>query len=193
MGKSSAPPSELLEAARRLEEVLEHFAKLARAIEKEPLSSRKSLDRAGTSLAKIADTEEELPVAMSGLMSALNALRQRHEEQTEAVKRRAEEIRERSEIYRGLLERLRALVEDAARINARMSELAASEKGKDELAADLDVVLGELGALGDATDALEHESKELRFEDLGREADGLSTQLGTAKSKLARLKKDLSR
>jgi chromosome segregation ATPase len=193
MAKPSTPTSQLLEAARLLEEELEQFAKLARAIEKEPLSSRKSLDRAGTSLAKIADSEDRLPAAMAALMGALNELRRRHEEQTEAVKRRAEEIRVRGELYRSLLERMSSVVAEASGINARLTDLSAGGRGKEELIADLDGVLLEIGRLTESSDALREEARELRFEDVGRQADGLGEQLGQARSKLSRLKKDLAR
>jgi methyl-accepting chemotaxis protein len=193
MGKSSAPPSELLEAARELEEELERFGKIARELEKEPLSSRKSLDRAGGSLARIADIEDGLAPAMSKLMAALNALRTRHEQQTENIKRRAEEIRQRSEVYRGLLERLGELLERTGTMNERLSTLSSGDKGKDELVAELESFLAQIGELTDATEALQRECKEVRFEDVAKQADGLSTQLGNARSKLARLQKELSR
>jgi SMC interacting uncharacterized protein involved in chromosome segregation len=182
-----------MEAARLLEAELEEFAKHTRAIEKEPLSSRKSLDRAGASLGKIADSEDRLPAAMGALTTALGKLRQRHEEQTEIVRRRAEEIRQRTEVYRLLLERMGALVARAAEMNGHLTSISTEDKEKDQLVAELDGVLQEIGALTDATGALKAEAKQQTFEDVAREADGLADQLGAAKSKLARLKKDLAR
>src|SRR5688572_20714209 len=159
MSKSS-PPSELMEAARLLEAELEEFAKHTRAVEKEPLSSRKSLDRAGTSLSKIADSEERLPAAMGALMGALSALRRRHEEQTEVVRRRAEEIRQRTEVYRSLLERMGGLVAGAGEMNEQLTRINAEGKAKEELVAELDAVLREIGRLSDATDELRAEAKQ---------------------------------
>jgi chromosome segregation ATPase len=190
---SKTQESPLVEAARALEGELERFAKIARELEKEPLSSRKSLDRAGGQLAKIADLEQSLGPAMGALMSALNGLRERHEAQGESIKRRAEEIRERAVVFQELMDRLAELVERTSALNASLGGITNGDRGKDELIAELDRVLEQLGELTGATDLLKRDARERSFDDLAKQAESHSDQLDAVRSKLARFKKEFSK
>ena len=189
---ATSPPSELVEAARGLEEQLEHFAKLARIVEKEPLNSRRSLERAGESLSKVAESDHALNAAMQKLMTALTALRQRHMAQVAAVERRSEVIRERSEQYGRLLERMASLGLVAGEVNAAMGAVVAANPDKSALAGEMESVLEKMAELISASEALEKEAEAQSFEDVGKEAGALRGSLAKGRQKLVQLRKDLA-
>jgi hypothetical protein len=185
------PPSDLIQAASGLEEELDRFAKLSRAIEKEPLNSRKSLERAADSLSSVAASDEALQIAMRTLMAALTALRERHEGQTKVVQERAEEIRQRGEAYKELLGKLATLGANAGEVNSEMITLANGNEDKGAIAGVLDAVLEKMSGLAKSVEEFQQECTEKHFEDIEREADTLRAQLVKGRSKLAQLQKDL--
>ena len=76
MSKASVPPSPFLESARALEDELEQFARLTRTLEKEPLSSRKSIERGETIAEPLRKTAvfPSMVVQMIGVGEATGAL-----------------------------------------------------------------------------------------------------------------------
>lgn len=189
-----APVSELIQAATQLEAELDGFAKLTRLVEKEPLTSRRSLERASATLSQVATTDERLGPAMRGLMTALDGLRARHQVQADALAVRAEEVRVRSEAYAGLLDRLSALGARAAELNTALVEVTASEEAsRGDLVAKIDAALAKMAEVSEAVASLRRDCREQRFEDVEREVDRLEGQLTGARNKLLKLQRELAR
>jgi hypothetical protein len=196
--RDKSPSSELVAAAEALESQLTRFESLADQLRKSPLNSEKSLERASKLLRDVAEQDQVLNASVSALVAAVTAARDRQQTQAEAVNARAQELQQRAETFKSLLERYGALGQSAAELNQRMQEFAAqrSQAQTPEQNAEL---LGTLDALNERMVQVAEEAQsvtkladEQDFSDVGRQADSLRQQLLSARNKLGLLRKGLA-
>jgi uncharacterized protein YoxC len=191
--------SELVAAAEALEAQLTRFESLAEQFRKAPLNSEKSLERASKLLRDVAEQDQQLNTSVSALVAAVTATRNRQQVQAESVNERAQELQQRAETFKTLLERYGALGQSAAELNQRMQEFAAQRSKSQEtggqnteLIGILDALNERMGQVADEAQAVTGLAEEQDFTDIGRQADSLRQQLLSARNKLQLLRKGLA-
>lgn len=195
--RDKSPSSELVVAAEALETQLKRFEALAEQLRKTPLNSEKNLERASKLLRDVAEMDQQLNGSVSALVTAVTASRDRQHAQAEAVNAYAQELQNRAETFRALLERYGALGQSAAELNQRMQEFATrrSEAQTDEqnaeLVSTLDALSERMGQVAEEAQAVTRYAEEQDFSDVGRQADSLRQQILSARNKLNLLRKGL--
>ncbi|HYH96479.1 hypothetical protein [Hyalangium sp.] len=196
--RDKSPSSELVAAAEALDAQLTRFESLADQFRKSPLNSEKSLERASKLLQDVAEQDQQLNASVSALVAAVTATRDRQQVQAESVNARAQELQQRADTFKSLLDRYGALGQSAAELNQRMQEFAAQRaqaqtaEQSTEVLATLDALNERMGQVADEAQAVTRLSEEQDFTDIGRQADSLRQQLLSARNKLQLLRKGLS-
>lgn len=197
--RDKSPTSELVAAAEALEAQLNRFESLADQFRNAPLNSEKSLERASKLLRDVAEQDQQLNASVSALVAAVTAARDRQQTQAESVNARAQELQQRAETFKTLLERYGALGQSAAELNQRMQEFAAQRSKSQatgeqnaELIGILDALDERMGQVADEAQAVTGLAEEQDFTDIGRQADSLRQQLLSARNKLSLLRKGLA-
>jgi cytochrome c556 len=199
MSKRDKPPSsELTTAAEALDAQMRRFEALADQLRKAPLDSEKSLERASKLLREVAEQDRVLNEAVSALVAAVSAARERQHTQAEAVNARAQELEQRAETFKALLERYGALGRSAAELNQWMQDFAArraeatTAEQNAELLTRLDALQERMGQVADEAHAVTQLADAQDFTDIGRQAESLRQQILSARNKLGLLRKGLS-
>lgn len=199
MSKRDKSTSELVTAAEALEAQLTRFESLAEQFRKAPLNSEKSLERASKLLRDVAEQDQQLNASVSALVAAVTATRDRQQQQAESVNAHAQELQQRAETFKTLLERYGALGQSAAELNQRMQEFAArrsQSQGTGEQNKELIDILENLDKsmekVAEEAQRVTGLAEEKDFTDIGRQADSLRQQLLSARNKLNLLKKGLA-
>jgi uncharacterized protein YoxC len=197
--RDKSPTSELVAAAEALEAQLTRFESLSEQFRKAPLNSEKSLERASKLLRDVAEQDQQLNASVSALVAAVTATRDRQQKEAESVNARAQELQQRAETFKTLLERYGALGQSAAELNQRMQEFAAQRtksqgtaEQNTELIGILDALDERMGQVADEAQAVAGLAEEQDFTDIGRQADSLRQQLLSARNKLNLLRKGLA-
>ncbi|MBN1208888.1 MAG: hypothetical protein JXB05_28780 [Myxococcaceae bacterium] len=196
--RDKAPSSQLVAAAEALETQLARFESLAEQLRKAPLNSEKALERASKLLRDVAEMDQQLNASVGALVTAVTAARDRQHTQAEAVNARAQELQERADTFKTLLERYGALGTSAAELNQRMQEFAArraqAQPGEQsaELTGSLDALAERMGQVAEEAEAVTRLAEEKDFNDVGQQADSLRQQILSARNKLNLLRKGLS-
>ena len=183
----------LAAAAEDLDRELSRYEALAARIQHERLDSEKNLQRAARVLSELDSSEVRLGEHLRALVDAISTTRARQETQSEAVRVRAEQIRQRTESLTQLRERWVGLGAAAGEVNRLLQQVAvaARESGAevriDEMAfREVEERLGQLAAdSGDLARAAQAEE----FVDLGTQAESLRLQLLSARNKFLLLKR----
>ncbi|MCE9671563.1 hypothetical protein LY474_27525 [Myxococcus stipitatus] len=196
MSKRDKPQdSELVTAARSLDEALERFEALAGQLEQAPLQSEKHLERASAALKSLADMDEDLRLRVGALVSAISRVRDRQQAQAEAVHQRAQALQARTEVFKDLLVRYGALGQSAGELNVRMQEFAqqrqqaATPESKVALGEAFQALQARMTEVADEAQALMRSAEESDFGDIARQADSLRQQLLSARNKMTLLQK----
>lgn len=196
--RDKTPSSELVAAAEALDAQLSRFESLADQFRKAPLNSEKNLERASKLLKDVAEQDQHLNAAVSALVAAVTKTRDRQQTQAESVNARAQDLQQRAEAFKVLLERYGALGQSAAELNQRMQEFAAqrakaqtSEQNAEVLGI-LDALNERMGQVAEEASAVTKLGEEQDFTDIGRQADSLRQQLLSARNKLQLLRKGLA-
>jgi hypothetical protein len=182
------PEGDLVCAASALDAELRRFEALAREAEREPLRSRKSLDRAADRLGEVIEAEERLKPLLQALLAAMADVSERHRAQGDAVQAHAHALKERRELFAALVERYAEVGREASAVNAFALDVTrgAREAGAAEIEpAAVEAVRERLAALAVRAESLWREATELEFEDLAREAESLRHQILAAVNKLS--------
>lgn len=196
--RDKSPSSELVAAAEALESQLTRFESLADQLHKSPLNSEKSLERASKLLRDVAEQDQVLNASVSALVAAVTAARDRQQTQAEAVNARAQELQQRAETFKSLLERYGELGKSAAELNQRMQEFAAKRaqaqtpEQNAELVGTLDALNERMVQVAEEAQSVTKLAEEQDFTDVGRQADSLRQQLLSARNKLGLLRKGLA-
>ncbi|KFE66025.1 hypothetical protein DB31_1090 [Hyalangium minutum] len=196
--RDKSPSSELVAAAESLDAQLTRFESLADQFRKAPLNSEKNLERASKLLRDVAEQDQQLNAAVSALVAAVTKTRDRQQTQAESVNARAQELQQRAEAFKALLERYGALGQSAAELNQRMQDFAAqrakaqSSEQNAEVLGILDALNQRMGEVAEEASAVTKLGEEQDFTDIGRQADSLRQQLLSARNKLQLLRKGLA-
>src|SRR5262249_19843481 len=121
--------SDLVIAAEAFDEELESFSRLTDAARRAPLNSQKNLQRAARVFQDISEAEQRLASAAQVLVGALASARERQQGQADSLEAIAKEFNARTELAGQLLQQYAELGQDAAKLNQRMQEIAASQSG----------------------------------------------------------------
>ncbi len=198
MSKRDKSHSELVAAAEALDSQLTRFESLADQFRKAPLDSEKSLERASKLLRDVAEQDQVLNASVSALVAAVTAARDRQQANAESVNAHAQELQQRAETFKSLLERFGALGQSAAELNQRMQEFAAqrakaqSSEQNAEIISTLDALNERMGQVAEEAQSVTQLAEEQDFTDIGRQAESLRQQLLSARNKLGLLRKGLA-
>ena len=196
--RDKTPSSELVAAAESLDAQLTRFESLAEQFRKSPLNSEKNLERASKLLRDVAEQDQQLNASVSALVAAVTKTRDRQQVQAESVNARAQELQQRAEAFKVLLERYGALGQSAAELNQRMQDFATQRakvqtpEQNTEVLGILDALNERMGQVADEAQAVTQLGEEQDFTDIGRQADSLRQQLLSARNKLQLLRKGLA-
>lgn len=196
--RDKTPSSELVAAAEALDAQLTRFESLAEQFRKAPLNSEKNLERASKLLKDVAEQDQHLNAAVSALVAAVTKTRDRQQTQAESVNARAQDLQQRAEAFKVLLERYGALGQSAAELNQRMQDFATqrakaqSSEQNAEVLGILDALNQRMGEVAEEASAVTKLGEEQDFTDIGRQADSLRQQLLSARNKLQLLRKGLA-
>jgi chromosome segregation ATPase len=200
MGRPNRPPAgPLVSAAEAFEGSLVRFAALAQALGAARLDSQRGLERAAEVLQGVADCEQELQADAQGLTAALAQVRTQQQQQADAISARAQELKERTEVFAGLMSRFEALGRDTAALNATAQELAAGKRTADEMVRDaalltgLDDLQARMTTATAVAEALTADARSADFDDLSRRVDSLRQQILATRNKLGLLREALGR
>jgi hypothetical protein len=181
------PQRSLLDAAEKLDAILDAYQRAAHGFLELKLDSRKSVARAAEGLQQIARIDGELSAEVGRLVGAIAQLRDGQESTAEAVQRRALEVLERKGALESLLGRLEELASEVRELGGMVPEnrqLTAEELGR----------VGErIGELSDGALAFATEAQTRGFDDLAAEGQGLRQQLLAVKNRTARMERSTPR
>ncbi|MCY1046690.1 hypothetical protein OV208_35630 [Corallococcus sp. bb12-1] len=200
MSKRDTPsPSELVSAAQALDAELLRFEALSGQLQDAPLTSEKHLERASRTLKELADLDDALRMRVGALVQAITGVRTRQQTQADAVNARAQELQQRTEVFKDLLTRYGGLGQSAADLNGRMQQFSALRQQESRTAeedAQLTAVFTSLqermAEVADEAATLAGAADADHFSDIARQADSLRQQLLSARNKLGLLHQSLS-
>jgi hypothetical protein len=180
-------PGPLATAAAAVESALERFEQLGGGVEREPLDTEKSLRRAAQGLDAVQAADARLGEELRALVTTLAPAQERQQVRAEAVRQKADELRARSESLATLLRGWEAIGSAAAQVNRLVQTFRERHEADGALVFDADehaAVDEQLAGLGANAERLAEAAEAQGFPDLGRQADGLRTQLAAARNKL---------
>jgi len=185
--------SGLAAAAEALEIELRRYEELATSLQGAKLVSEKDLRRAAQALNALRTSDSRLGELVQALVAAIGTARDRQQSLADAVRARAENIRERSETLSALLVRWEALGRDAGEVNRLVQQSAGRGEGnggeKPDVADTVTEVDARLARLAADADELVHAAETAEFVDLARRAESLRAQLESARKQLRRLER----
>lgn len=194
--RDKSQPSELVSAAQSLDEQLRRFEALTEQLQEAPLTSEKHLERASRALKDLAELDEALRERVAGLVTAISTVRDRQQQQAEAVNARAQELQQRTEVFKDLLTRYGALGQNAGELNVKMQQFAAlrgqasrTPEQDAELTTVFQALQDQMLQVADEAQSLAQAADEKQFSDIGRQAESLRQQLLSARNKLGLLHK----
>jgi uncharacterized coiled-coil DUF342 family protein len=181
--------SPLIQAAEAFDEQLARFDAAAETVKKAPLTSGKHLERAAEVLKEVASIDEKLGEQVRALVSVINDVRDRQQQQAAAVLERAQELQRRTNEFQALQEKYAGLGKVAGELNEALQTSLQSAGGQPvpEMASTLSKVGERLGLAADEAQALANEAQEKEFSDMVRHADALRQQVLSTKNRLALL------
>lgn len=192
------PPSELVSAAQALDAELLRFEALSEQLKEAPLTSEKQLERASKTLKDLADLDDALRLRVGALVQAITGVRNRQQAQADAVNVRAQELQQRTEVFKELLTRYGGLGQSAADLNGRMQEFAALRQQATRTAEEdarltevFTALQARMAEVADEAATLTRAAEEAKFSDIGRQAESLRQQLLSARNKLGLLHQSL--
>ncbi|MFP2932161.1 hypothetical protein ACLESO_44770 [Pyxidicoccus sp. 3LG] len=196
MSKRDKPQeSELVAAAQALDEGLERFEALSEELQKSPLQSEKHLERASTTLKRLADMDDQLRARVTALVGAISKVRDRQQAQAEAVHQRAQELQQRTEVFKDLLVRYGSMGQSAGELNVQMQQfaqqrqLAKTPEENAALATTFQALQDRMAEVAQEAQELAQAADEKEFTDIARQADSLRQQLLAARNKMSLLQK----
>jgi hypothetical protein len=189
--------SEVETAAIAFERELRHYEALARAACRDPLDSRKNIERAAGATRDAAAFQERTVVPLQELAAAMSRARERFETASQALGARAQEIQARMADLSALFARFETIQVRASEINARVVQVSTSGRpagaiGVQTLAHELDDIAGQMDALVEETRQIATEAHHAQLSDLGRDAEALRQQVLSARQKLMRARTSIS-
>jgi len=180
------PSGQLTSTASALESELRRYEETAAELERLPLTSEKTLQRARKVLEECAAHQEKLAVLLPAFAQAMQAAQGRQQSCMDATARATEKLKTRFEARITLLERVAALGEQAQAINEPVAQVLAAGDGAppEDLLKSLDEVETRTEAVIAEAEALKTSAEETEWLDIARDADALRQQLQSARNKV---------
>ena len=176
----------LAAAAAALESELRRYEETAAELDKLPLTSDKTLQRARKVLEQCAAHQEQLAVLLPAFAHAMQAAQGRQQECMDVTARGTSRIKARFEERVALLERVAALGQRAQGINE--PALAVMSDEGERTPAELLRSLEDVGTRTDAAiaeaDAVHRAAEDGQWLDIARDTDALKQQLQSARNKV---------
>ncbi len=185
----SAVPGALTAAAEALERELQRYESLVRDLARERLDSEKALRRAGQVLDNVHECEVRLHAHLAALGEAVVETRDRQESCAGTVAERTADIAQRTDALGALLDRWKALGDEAAEVSRLVQGVLATRDGNGgdvsvELAKGCEEVDQRLSRLADEADALSRSAAGAAFPDFAKQAEGLRQQVLASRNKV---------
>jgi len=191
MADEQTPPvsESLQEAAAAVDEELQHFEQLARAVQKMELNSEKSLSRAGRALVEAVECHERIVLRLKSLGAAVAQAQGRQQLATQSIEASARDVQRRTAEFTELGTGLAALGEEAHAITLLLQELSPAP-GSDDVVAPDDFtarfahVIERMDQAVERAKALHRRALASDLLDVARQADSLSQKLDAARNRL---------
>lgn len=176
-------------ATAELEAEILHYEQTSASLDKLPLNSEKTLQRARKVLEECAAHQERLAVLLPAFAQAMQAAQARQQACMNVTAEGTQRIKTRFEERVVLLERIAALGQRAQAINEPVTAILGRDSGQGDPAAE--ALLRSLDEVGALTEAVIAEADELaraanasEWVDIARDAEALKQQLQTARNKV---------
>lgn len=171
--------SDLIEAAKELDEELERLETQTGSLSGAPLKSRKHIERAAKALEELADADDRVNERVQRLVAAVQRARARREAQVKLINDVAVRLQERTELWRKLMERFAELGSEAAGLTTSAQKIAdnPTEESAETLATQMEDLAGRAGALAE-------DAAKVEFDDVAQQSDSVRQQLLSARNKL---------
>ena len=189
MSKNEAEKTPLVLAAEALEGELRRFEGLSENLDRAPMNSQKSLQRAAEILKEVADIDQGMTQHVQHLVTAVTSVRARQELHIERIQIQARQLQQRTEVFQALLECYASLGQEAADLNLMIQEIASP--GSDRTS-NMPLIQGRMNGVIERAHSLEQSSTADGFVDIARQADSIRQQLMGARNKLTLLEQKLS-
>jgi DNA repair exonuclease SbcCD ATPase subunit len=182
--------SALIDAVRAFDAELEHFSRAAAAACRRSLDSKRELEKATAAVTEAAGAEVALQGKAQDLLAALRSAQAEQQSRAEALRARANEIKERVEVYEGLANRYHQLGIDGALLAEAAGKLNLSTRpGGDqpfraELLTGLDELERRVSDLRGVARTLAADARTAGFEDLATESHAVEQTLSSLRNKL---------
>ncbi|PTL75928.1 hypothetical protein [Vitiosangium sp. GDMCC 1.1324] len=188
--------SEMVNAAKAMEEELHEFEVLAEEVRTGQLRSQKQLEKMGKLLNQVADCDERMVANMRTLLSVLNVWRERQQALAAEVNSRALELQERTKVYQSLMERFAAMGQEAGSLSTLMQELASrTQQGEpvkaEDIISSLQMVNERMLEVAEKAGALATDAAAQDFIDVSRDAESLRQQILSARNRANLLQQKL--
>lgn len=180
--------SALVAASIALEEQLEALGSLAREAQQLPLDSYGNIRKTTQAMAEVGAMEEQLATRLHALMTAVDAISQRQQQQGEQLRARAEDLARRRDAHDALASRHGDLGRVASEINASMRRLVESQKRTPANQAHATAVMtareigNQLDALMATADNVHASAVSQGFKEFERQTHTLREQLSAARA-----------
>lgn len=177
----------LAAAASALENELRRYEDTVAELQKLPLTSDKTLQRARKVLEECAGHQEKLAALLPAFAQAMQDAQARQQQCMDVTAEGTSKIKTRFEERMALLERVAALGQRAQDIN---EPVAAVMSGKEENRSPIELLksLEDVGTLTEAViaeaDAVHRLAQEGDWQDIARDTDALKQQLQSARNKV---------
>ncbi len=177
----------LTSAAAALENELRHYEETVTELQKLPLTSDKTLQRARKVLEECAAHQEKLAVLLPEFAQAMHAAQVRQQQCMDMTAEGTTKIKTRFEERMALLERVAALGQRAQDINEpALAVMSGQEENRSptELLKSLEDVTTRTEAVIAEADAVHKLAQEGDWQDIARDTDALKQQLQSARNKV---------
>jgi len=191
----------LTSAAAALDAELRRYAELASEVLHVPLTSEKSIDRAGRAVLEAVECEKRVMENVKALVHAVTAARELQERTSSSLGEQATTIAQRRTELDALLARFNALGEATKTLSEKARTVAAykpspygaeAADGAGEVREALQQIDVGMAACAEHAEALAKDATARDLVDLGRQADGLRQQILSARNRLSHLNKSLA-
>jgi hypothetical protein len=193
--RSSEPVPPLVAAAQRFEEELSRLEELASQLEKNTISSEKSLQRSGALLAQASEKHEVLAGCLGALVEGINVTRKRQEDALGRVLAATRKVEQRNGDYGEVMTRFAALGAKSKEVQGPLdavSTLCEGDATPDALLEALGVVEARVAEVVAEADAVVSAAKEGGWPDVARDADALRQSMHAARNKLLGVRRDVA-
>ena len=184
---TKTPDGPLAAAAAALEGELRRYEETVAELQKLPLNSDKTLQRARKVLEECAGHQEKLAVLLPAFAQAMQQAQLRQQQCMDATAHGTDKIRTRFEARMALLERVAALGQQAQDINAPVAAVISAqveERTPTELLKSLEDVGARTEAVIAEAEAVHKLAQDGDWQDIARDTDTLKQQLQSARNKV---------